>query len=185
MQKIGGKVRIPENTGDFRILNRAAMNALCTMRENHRFMKGLFTQIGFKQTSLLYDRDPRYAGKTKWKFWKLVSLSIEGLISFTIMPLRVATIIGAIISIGAFISAARIIHYTISHGDPVAGWPSLMTVVLFLGGIQLLTIGIIGEYLGRIFNETKHRPLYFIRQSITSNTTKDLSYISNKESTIH
>lgn len=178
MQNIGGRIKIPENTGDFRILNRKALDSLCTMRENHRFMKGLFSQVGYKQKSFLYDRAPRFAGKTKWNYLGLVNLSIEGITSFTVAPLRMATIVGFLISIGAFVFAAWIIYKTIAYGEPVAGYPTLMVTVLFLGGVQLLSIGIIGEYLGRIFNETKKRPLYFVENYIQSDTNIDLSYLT-------
>jgi len=110
-----------------------------------------------------YNRDPRFAGDTKWNYPKLINLSIEGITSFTTAPLRMATYVGFIIALCAFGFAAWIIYKTIVHGDPVAGYPSLMTVVLFLGGVQLLAIGVIGEYLGRVFNETKRRPLYFVQ----------------------
>ncbi|MEM7707640.1 MAG: glycosyltransferase family 2 protein [Pseudomonadota bacterium] len=163
MQNIGDKVSIPRNTGDFRLMSRRAVTAFCSMREQHRFLKGLFALVGFPQTAVYYNRDPRFAGLTKWNYPKLINLSIEGITSFTTAPLRLATYAGFVIAICAFTYAAFIIYKTLVFGDPVAGYPSLMTVVLFLGGVQLLSIGVIGEYLGRVFNETKQRPLYFVQ----------------------
>lgn len=165
MQQVGDRVQIPENTGDFRLMTRRALNALCQMREHHRFLKGLFTVVGFKQASVTYDRDPRHAGTTKWNYWRLINLSIEGITSFTIAPLKLASYVGVTVAFSAFLYAAWIIYKTLRYGDPVAGYPSLMTVVLFLGGVQLLALGVIGEYLGRVFNETKNRPLYFVQQT--------------------
>jgi len=158
-----GRVKIHRDTGDFRLLSRRAVDALKRIREQHRFMKGLFAWIGYPQKEILYQRDPRYAGKTKWNYWRLWNLAIEGFTSFTIAPLKLATYLGFLIGFGAFLYAAFVIYKTLVYGDPVAGYPSLMVVILFLGGVQLVTIGIIGEYLGRIFNETKQRPLYFLK----------------------
>lgn len=169
MQNIGDKVSIPRNTGDFRLMSRRAVDAFCSMREQHRFLKGLFSLVGFPQTAVYYNRDPRFAGSTKWNYPKLINLSIEGITSFTTAPLRMATYLGFLVALCAFLFAAWIVYKTIVFGDPVAGYPSLMTVVLFLGGVQLLATGIIGEYLGRIFNETKQRPLYFVQQFDAAN----------------
>lgn len=162
MQRSGDRVSVPANTGDFRILSRRATDALKQMRERHRYMKGLFAWIGFPQTELPYKREPRAAGKTKWNYWRLWNLSIEGITSFTIAPLKMATYLGLITAFGSMIYAVILLYETLVHGNSVAGYPSLMTVILFLGGVQLTTLGIIGEYLGRIFDETKDRPLYFV-----------------------
>lgn len=170
MQSAGDRVSIPANTGDFRLMNRKALDAFCQMREHHRFLKGLFSVVGFRQTSLLYDRDPRVAGSTKWNYRRLLNLSIEGFTSFTTAPLRIATYLGIIVGLLAFFFVAVIIYKTLMFGDPVTGYPSLMSVILFLGGVQLTSIGIIGEYLGRIFNETKQRPLYFVQDLIQGQT---------------
>lgn len=159
---IGGRVVIPRNTGDFRLLNRRALDALLGMREHHRFMKGLFAWIGYRQKEVPYRRDPRFAGETKWNYWRLWNFSLEGITSFTIAPLKVASYVGIVVAFLAALYAVWIIYKTLAFGEPVAGYPSLMVVVLFLGGVQLTTLGIIGEYLGRIFNETKRRPLYFV-----------------------
>ena len=162
MQKLG-RVRIPADTGDFRLLSRRAVDALNQYPEQHRFMKGLFTWIGFEQEAVVYDRDPRHAGATKWNYLKLLNLAIEGITSFTAAPLRLASILGLIIAALAFVDGMWVIYKTLRHGDPVQGYPSLMTTVLFLGGVQLTAIGILGEYLGRIFHETKQRPLYHVK----------------------
>lgn len=154
------RFKIPEDTGDFRLLSRRAVDALKQFREQHRFMKGLFAWIGFAQKSVPYKRDPRFAGETKWNYWKLWNFALDGITSFSIAPLKVATYLGFTIAVLAFVYAIVIISKTILHGDPVPGYPSLMVVVLFLGGVQLTALGIIGEYLGRMFNEAKRRPLY-------------------------
>lgn len=155
---------VPADTGDFRIIGRRALDAFCQMRERHRFLKGLFASVGFRTTAIHYDRDPRFAGQTKWNYRRLFLLSIEGITSHSIAPLRIATFLGLFVALVAFIYAVWIIYKTLRFGDPVAGYPSLMTAILMLGGIQLTTLGIMGEYLGRIFNESKGRPLYFIQQ---------------------
>lgn len=157
------RVEVPEDTGDFRLMSRRAMDALRQLRERHRYMKGLFAWIGFPSKALLYKRDPRFAGVTKWNYWKLWSLALEGFTSFTTAPLKIATFFGALVAFLAFLFALFIIYKTLAYGDPVAGYPSLMVVVLFIGGIQLIALGIIGEYLGRMFMETKQRPLYLVK----------------------
>jgi glycosyltransferase involved in cell wall biosynthesis len=156
------RVKIPEDTGDYRLISRRAIDSLKTLREQHRFMKGLFTWIGYKQIAVPYHRDARFAGTTKWNYWKLWNFALEGITSFTIGPLKVATYMGIITAFSAFIYAIVKIIETLLYGDPVAGYPSLMVVILFLGGVQLMTIGIIGEYIGRMFDESKRRPLYFV-----------------------
>jgi polyisoprenyl-phosphate glycosyltransferase len=161
MQRVG-RVKIPEDTGDYRLLSRRAVEALNTLNEQHRFMKGLFTWIGYRQKAVPYSRDPRNAGITKWNYWGLLNLAIEGITSFTTAPLRLATFVGFTTAIGAFCYGTYMIALTLVYGSPVAGYPSLIVIVLFLGGVQLLAIGVVGEYIGRIFNETKRRPLYFV-----------------------
>lgn len=157
-----GPVKIPEDTGDFRLLSKRALQALNSLPEQHRFMKGLFTWIGFSQKAVLYERDARFAGKTKWNYLGLVNLAIEGITSFTTAPLKIATVVGLITATGAFLYGLYMIVTTLLFGNLVAGYPSLIVIVLFLGGVQLTAIGVMGEYLGRIFNETKRRPLYFL-----------------------
>ncbi len=156
------EVAIPRDTGDYRLLSRRAVAALIQLREQHRFMKGLFAWIGFPQTSVPYDQDPRFAGETKWSYWKLWNLAIEGITSFTTMPLRIASYLGLVTSLAAFLYAIWIVFKTLAWGEQVAGYPSLMVAILFLGGIQLAALGVIGEYLGRTFNEAKRRPLYLV-----------------------
>ena len=162
MQRVG-RIHIPPDTGDFRLLSRRAIEALREYPEHHRFMKGLFTWIGFEQVAVTYEREPRQAGSSKWSWLKLINLAIEGITSFTAAPLRFASVLGLIIASVAFIDALYIIYTTVRFGETVAGYPSLMTAVLFLGGVQLTAIGILGEYLGRVFNETKRRPLYHVK----------------------
>ncbi|HTW69974.1 MAG TPA: glycosyltransferase family 2 protein [Acetobacteraceae bacterium] len=159
-----GRVELPPNTGDFRLMSRRVVDAVRRMREQHRFMKGVFAWVGFPSCAVQYDRAPRHAGKTKWSYWKLWNLALEGITSFTVMPLKVATYLGLAVALMAVIYAAQVVVKTLLIGNPVAGYPSLMTVVLFLGGVQLMTLGVIGEYLGRVFNETKQRPLYFVER---------------------
>ncbi len=156
------RVHIPEDTGDFRLLSRRAVDALRKLRERHRFMKGLFAWIGYPQKAVLYKRDPRFAGKTKWDYWRLWDFALEGITSFSTSPLKMASYIGLITAAGSFLFAMIIIYKTLFFGEPVRGYPSLMVVVLFLGGIQLISLGIIGEYLARVFGETKGRPLYLL-----------------------
>ncbi|HBQ28026.1 MAG TPA: glycosyltransferase [Desulfotomaculum sp.] len=157
---------IPKDTGDFRLMDRKAVDALCQLREHHRFMKGLFSWVGFRQASLPYRREPRFAGKTKWNYWKLWNFALEGITSFSYTPLQLATYFGLLVSVFAFIFGLFMLFRTLLYGNPVPGYPSLIVVILFLGGIQLLTIGIIGEYIGRIYNESKRRPLYFVQEAI-------------------
>jgi glycosyltransferase involved in cell wall biosynthesis len=156
------RVRVPEDTGDFRALSRRAVEALGRLRERRRFMKGLFAWIGFRQKAVPYRRAPRAGGTTKFNYWRLWNFALEGITSFTTAPLRVATYVGLVTAGGAFGYGAFIVTDTLVFGNPVAGYPSLLTVILFLGGVQLMTLGVIGEYLGRMFDESKQRPLYFV-----------------------
>ncbi len=156
------RIPIQENTGDFRLLDRRAVNALRELRETQRYTKGMFSWIGYNKKEILFDRDPRAAGETKWNYGKLTELAIEGITSFTIFPLRMSVFMGITVSFFAFVYMVWIIFKTLVFGESVAGYASTMAVILFLGGVQLLSLGIIGEYLGRIFNETKQRPLYFV-----------------------
>jgi polyisoprenyl-phosphate glycosyltransferase len=158
------QVDIPEDTGDFRILSRRALDALKELREQHRFMKGLFSWIGYNQTHILYKRDPRYAGQTKWNYWKLWNFALEGITSFTIAPLKVASYTGLLVALISFFAAIFVVFKTLIYGDPVHGYPSLMVVILFFGGVQLISLGVIGEYLGRTYDEVKRRPLYLVKE---------------------
>src|SRR5215472_2383373 len=155
---------IPVDAGDFRLLSRRAVDALGGIRERPRFMKGLFAWIGYRQVPLSYEADPRFAGVSKWNYWKLWNFSIEGITSFSIGPLKVATYIGLLVAIMAIIYGFYTVIRTIIFGNPVPGFPTLLVTTLFLGGLQLIFLGIIGEYLGRTFNEVKQRPLYLLRQ---------------------
>lgn len=170
--KLFGRTTIPQDTGDFRVLSRRATEALKQLREHHRFMKGLFTWIGYKQKAVLYERDPRHQGQTKWNYWKLWNFALEGITSYTSAPLKLATYFGFSIAICSFIYALTIIVKTLLFQEPVKGYPSLMVVILFLGGIQLIFIGFIGEYLGRTYNESKNRPLYFLNEYRPSQSLK-------------
>ncbi|WP_203413391.1 glycosyltransferase family 2 protein [Entomobacter blattae] len=162
MERLGDKITIPPDTGDFRLISRRALNALLEMREHHRFMKGLFAWIGFPSKAILYDRAPRHGGTTSFNYWKLWNFALEGITSYTTVPLRITTYIGFFTACVAILYGCFIITKTLLFNNPVSGYPSLITTILFIGGIQIAAIGIVGEYLGRIFNETKHRPLYFI-----------------------
>lgn len=158
------KVEIQKDTGDFRLLDRRCVEALKQIRESQRYTKGLFSWIGYNKKEILYDRDPRAAGQTKWNYKKLVDLSIDGITSFTTSPLRWSAILGILVSLAGFIYMLVIIIKTLINGVEVPGYASTMVVILFLGGIQLIFLGVIGEYLGRAFYETKGRPLYFIER---------------------
>ncbi len=164
LMRHAGRVELPPDTGDFRLMSRRVVDAVRLLREQHRFMKGVFAWVGFPSCAVPYDRAPRHAGTTKWSYWKLWNFALEGITSFTVMPLKVATYIGVFVALLAVIYAAEVVVKKLLFGNAVPGYPSLMTVVLFLGGVQLVTLGVIGEYLGRVFNETKQRPLYLVEQ---------------------
>lgn len=153
-----------KNVGDFRLLDRSCIEALKKIRENDRYTKGMFAWIGFRKKEVLFDRGDRIAGKTNWSFWSLFNLAIEGITSFTTAPLRFSTFLGFIISMIAFILLIFYATKTLIFGDPIQGFTTLIVVILFLGGVQLISLGIIGEYLGHIFNETKNRPTYLVRE---------------------
>lgn len=158
-------VDIPPGVGDFRLLSRRAVNALTRLRERIRYMKGLYAWVGFSYIELPYKREARHAGDSKWPFAKLLGLAVDGITSFSIAPLRLASYVGLITAFAAFVYGIAIIIKTTLYGDPVAGFPALIVTVTFLGGVQLLAIGVLGEYLGRMFVETKQRPLYLIRSA--------------------
>ena len=155
-------IAIPSDTGDFRLLSRRAVLALRQLRERHRFMKGLFVWVGYRQTSVTYERDARHAGHSKWGYWRLWNFALDGISSLTTFPLKLSTYVGLVTACGAFLYGLIMVGRTLVYGNPVAGYPSLLVVVLFLGGIQLMSLGVMGEYLGRMFDETKQRPLYLI-----------------------
>lgn len=157
-------IPIQKDTGDFRLLDRKCVESLKQMRETDRNNKGMFSWIGFRKKGIYYQQKERRHGKTKWSYYRLLNLAMTGITSFTTTPLRFASVFGIIVSLLAFCYLAYIIVKTILYGDPVRGYPTLMVTILFLGGIQLIAIGIIGEYLSHIFNETKKRPGYFVRE---------------------
>lgn len=157
------RFEILKNVGDFRLLDRCCIDALKRLRESERYTKGMFCWIGFRKKEIIFDCGERVAGKSNWNFFSLFNLAIEGITSFTTSPLRFSTVLGLLIAFGAFLLMLYYVAKTLIYGDPIQGFPTLITVILFLGGIQLISIGIIGEYLGRIFNEAKHRPVYLVR----------------------
>jgi glycosyltransferase involved in cell wall biosynthesis len=153
---------LPRDTGDFRLLSRRAVEALHGLRERQRFMKGLFAWIGYRQTSVVYHRDARHAGTTKWNYWRLGNLAVEGITSFSTAPLRIATWLGVSAAGLAFLYGVWVLLKVCIWGDPVRGYPTLLVVILFLGGAQLLALGVIGEYIGRTYAESKRRPIYYV-----------------------
>ena len=156
-------IEIQRDTGDFRLLDRRTVEALKTLRESNRYTKGMFSWVGFKKKEITYKRDPRAAGETKWNYFKLFNLAIEGITSFTTSPLRISFIFGLLISSISFFWILYLLIRPLFGVPTGGGYSSLMSVILFLGGVQLLAIGIIGEYIGRIFVETKNRPVYLIQ----------------------
>jgi glycosyltransferase involved in cell wall biosynthesis len=157
-------IDIPENVGDFRLMDRAVVQALGRIGETQRFMKGLFAWLGFRTVTIDYTRPPRVEGKTKFSGWKLWNLALEGITSFSTAPLRVWTYIGGVGALATFFYAAFIVLRTLVHGVDVPGYASLLVVVLFLGSLQLISIGLLGEYIGRMYLESKRRPIYLIRK---------------------
>lgn len=160
--------KIPEHAGDFRLLDRKVVDVIRQMPERNRFMKGLFAWAGFRQAAISYHREERKLGKTKFNYWKLWTLAIDGITSASTLPLRVWSYLGAFVALGALAYAVYIIILTLTSGINVPGYASLMVAVLFLGGLQLLSLGVLGEYVGRILTETKGRPLYVVRETIGS-----------------
>lgn len=158
------RVDILKNTSDFRLLSRRAVEALKQYKEQRRYTKGLFALIGFKKKEFIYEPVKRYAGKSKWNYFSLINLAIEGITSFSTFPLRLSSFLGIIVATIGFIYILFLILKTIIFGEPVRGYPTLLSIIVFLGGIQLLSLGVIGEYLGRIFDEVKNRPLYFVEK---------------------
>lgn len=172
LQKVSN-IPIQNNTGDFRLLDRRCIDALRQIRETQRYTKGMFSWIGYNKKEILFNRDARAAGTTKWNYPKLFNLAIDGITSSTIAPLRISSFLGIFVSIGAFIYMMYIIIRTLIVGDSVPGYPSLISIILFLGGIQLISLGVIGEYLGKIFYETKGRPVYLVEDYFSRFTQKN------------
>nr|WP_304082060.1 glycosyltransferase family 2 protein [Mitsuokella multacida] len=156
-------IPIQPDVGDFRLLDRQCLDAVRLMRESQRYNKGIFSWIGFRKKEVLFARQARISGRSKWNYWKLLNLAIEGITSFSIAPLRMASFMGCLLALLSILYMAYIVIRTLLYGGDVPGYPSLVSIILFIGGIQLLFLGIIGEYLGRIFNESKCRPLYFVK----------------------
>ena len=161
-------VPLERNVGDFRLLSRRVIDHIKQLPERNRYMKGIMSWPGFEQTTITFDRPARVAGETKWSFLQLVKLGLSGITAFSVKPLRLASWIGAFISISAFVYGLWVASKTLIFGDPVAGFPTIVLIQLFLGGLQLLTIGILGEYIGRIFIETKGRPIYLLMDDKSS-----------------
>lgn len=157
-----GPVELPPQAGDFRLMSRAVVDALLSLREHHRFMKGLYAWVGFRSCGVPYSRGPRLVGHSTWTYWKLWNLALEGITGFSVLPLKLASYLGLAVAVFAALFGGQLVLRTLLFGNPVPGYPSLMAVVLFLGGMQLITLGVMGEYLGRVFNETKRRPLYLV-----------------------
>lgn len=153
---------IPSDVGDFRLMSRRVCDVLRSMRETHRFMKGLFAWVGFPSTTIYFERNQRSGGVTKWSYWRLWNFALEGIISFSTVPLKVSSYLGIVTATVSLLYACFLAIRTMIFGDPVHGYPSLMTAVLFLGGVQLIFIGVIGEYIARIHDEVKGRPIYVI-----------------------
>ena len=162
MMRGWGPVTLPPQAGDFRLMGRNVVDALLQLREQHRFMKGLYAWVGFRSRGIPCVRAPRVAGRSKWGWWKLWNLALEGITGFSVLPLKLASYLGLAVAGFAVLFGGQLVLRTLLFGNKVAGYPSLMAVVLFLGGVQLITLGVIGEYLGRVFNETKRRPLYLV-----------------------
>ena len=160
------KVNIPPDTGDFRIMSRPVVDALNQCNEQHRFMKGLFSWVGFKQTSIPYLRNKRHKGKTSFNYWKLWNFALEGITSFSFIPLQAATYVGFLTALFSIFYITYVILKTWFFGEIVKGYPTIIVAIFFFGGMQLMTLGIIGEYVGRIYDESKQRPLYFIKRKI-------------------
>ena len=156
------RIPIPADTGDFRLLSPRALQALGQLRERHRFMKGLFGWVGFRRVALPYHRHARMVGDSKFGLWKLWNFALEGITSFSTVPLRAATYLGMATASVAFLFGAWVVLKAALYGDRVAGYPTMMAVILFLGGVQLIALGLIGEYLGRLYEESKQRPLYLV-----------------------
>ncbi|MEO7503812.1 MAG: glycosyltransferase family 2 protein [Sphingomicrobium sp.] len=158
--------KIPEHAGDFRLLDRKVVDVIRVMPERNRFMKGLFAWAGFRSAAVCYHREERKLGKTKYNYWKLWTLAVDGITSASTVPLRIWSYLGAFVALGALAYALVIIVRTLAFGIDVPGYASMMVAILFLGGLQLLSLGVLGEYVGRILTEAKRRPLYVIRERI-------------------
>jgi dolichol-phosphate mannosyltransferase len=160
------KVDMPADVGDFRLVDRKAVDAVKALRENSRYLRGMFSWVGFRQTGVTYQRPARVAGETKYPLRKMVKFAVDGIVSFSNVPLQIALNVGFMVSVLAFLGGAAAIVLKIFGGFAVPGWASLVVVTSFLGGVQLMVIGVMGEYVGRIYEEVRHRPLYVVRDSL-------------------
>lgn len=174
------KADIVDGARDFRLMKRAMVDAILQMHEYNRFSKGIYGWVGFKTKWIAYENIDRVAGKTKWNFFELFVYALDGIVAFSTVPLVIASIIGIILCLVALLMVIFIIVKTLAFGDPVAGWPSMMCAIMFIGGIQLLSVGILGQYLAKVYLEIKHRPIYLVRES---NICKDRECLQEKNST--
>ena len=156
---------IVDGARDYRLMKRSMVNTILEMKEYNRFSKGIFGWIGYDTKWIEFENVERIAGETKWSFWKLFKYSLEGITAFSVAPLQIASIFGILFSLVAFIMIIVIIIRTLVFGDPVSGWPSLVCIIMLIGGVQLLSIGILGQYLSKTYLETKHRPIYILKES--------------------
>jgi len=170
------RVPIPRDTGDFRLLDRRVVEAIQQLPERNRFMKGLFAWVGFKQTSVLFDRPSRHKGETKWNYWRLWNFALDGITSFSLLPLKVWSYIGLLVAIPSFFYASFLVVRTLLFGIDLPGYVSIMVAVLFLGGVQLVSLGVIGEYLARVYEEVKGRPLYLVRETYGCDSTSTVKH---------
>lgn len=155
---------IVDGARDYRLMRRPMVDAILSMKEVNRFSKGIFGWVGFRTYWLPYENVERVAGETKWSFWKLFRYSLEGIVAFSTAPLAIASVVGLLVCLAAAVALAVVLVKTLAFGDPVAGWPSMICIILFLGGVQLLTVGIIGQYLAKTYLETKKRPIYILAE---------------------
>lgn len=156
---------IVDGARDYRLMRRAVVDAILSMREYNRFSKGIFGWVGFRTKWIPFVNVERVAGETKWSFWKLFRYSLEGIVAFSTVPLALVSVLGVLLCLIAFVFILVVLVKTLAFGDPVGGWPSMICVILFLGGVQLLCIGILGQYLSKTYLETKRRPIYLVRET--------------------
>lgn len=159
------KIEMVDGARDYRLMSRQAVDAIISLKEYNRYSKGLFSFVGFETKWIEYENIERVAGETKWSFWKLFKYAVEGIVAFTTLPLAISAILGIVICLIAFIAIIVIITKTLLFGDPVSGWPSMICIILFTSGIQLLCMGVMGQYLSKTYLETKKRPIYIVKET--------------------
>ena len=184
LRRMAPKEGIPEDVGDFRLVDCKVARVIKEMRESHRYMRGLISWVGFRQTGVGFVREGRYAGRTKYPFWKSLSLGIDGVTSFSTMPLRLATYLGFLTVVVTFCVAVFVLVSYFGYKTTVQGWTSVMIALLFIGGIQLVVIGVLGEYVGRIYEDVKHRPLYVVESTIGFNDTPSAQHAAVRRSLV-